>query len=547
MTMPRKREPLTKEQAQKIRAARDSKDPLHWLLQPGRLGPTQHEYIYSTVLHRLATGGNRTGKTTIGLADTALILRGKHPVRKFPGPVRALILTQTRAQAAQVVGRKLFEASELPGPMHDLPMIPSWEYDPKDLKTLSVGLTVPYELTLKNGSYVMFAWSGVEATWTRIQGTEFDLADLDEDAGSPELIREIYGRLLVSRSDKAKPYGGAIGWHATPTTGGEGLRDFRKMCDDKDQAEYAKFHIKAGENPAVSDEALGALREAIGAKHFAVRGTGTKDATDLVAIYGDQWDDAKHIAAVDHVPTDDDCLWASIDPGFAHPAGILLTALTRDDPHQIKVIEYHDVRGRAMADWLKIVAEWLDGRALDGLVLDRASHKTEYTGKSVFNQIRDLVADQATGVKLRNPLMTGRNRHWDGISRVRAYLKPHDRAEPLIKVNPTGYGCGLFVSQMKAYRGRASTKFTGEGGVVKKDDEGPDTLRYEITTSPCWVNNGPNPKRYSESRPQSPIIVPVAVPVLSPDQEQHQKRLRISASRISDWDYRSDGVTYGDV
>ncbi len=540
---------LTKERAQLIRSARDSKDPLHWLLQPGRLGPTQGEYIHSTALHRLATGGNRTGKTTIGLADTALILRGKHPVRKFPGPVRALILTQTRAQAAQVVGRKLFEASELPGPMHDLPMIPSWEYDPKDLKTLSVGLTVPYELTLKNGSYVMFAWSGVDATWTRIQGTEFDLADLDEDAGSPELIREIYGRLLVARSDKLKPYGGAIGWHATPTTGGEGLRDFRKMCEDKDQPDYAKYHIKAGENPAVSDEALGALREAIGDKHFAVRGTGTKSATDLVAIYGEQWDDAKHVAAVDHVPTDDDSLWASIDPGFAHPAGILLTALTRDDPHQIKVIEYHDVRQRTMADWLKIVADWLEGRALDGLVLDRASHKTEYTGKSVFNQIQTLISDPATGIRLRNALMTGRNRHWDGISRVRAYLKPHDRAEPLIKVNPNGYGCGLLVSQMKAYRGKASTKFTGEGGVVKKDDESCDVVRYLTTVSPCWVNNGPNPKRYDASRPQQPAGVPVLVqvPALSPEQEQHERRLRISASRISEWGAGDDGVTMGDV
>lgn len=539
---------LTPEQARKIKEARQAKDPLHWILQEGRLGPTQRDFLFSSARYRHITGGNRTGKTAIGLTDAALILRGKHPVRKFPGPVRWLFLTESRAQASQVVGRKLFEKSEFPGPMHDLPLIPEREIE--KLSTLSVGLTVPYTLKMKNGSEAMFAWSGVDATWKRIQGIEFDGANLDEDAGTPELLREIYGRLLVSRGAADKPFGGMITWHATPTTGSEALRDFRNHCENPDFPDYVTFHIKAGENPAVSAEALGAFREQLGEKHFAVRGTGTKSATDLVAIYGDQWDDAKHIRKEDYVPTDDDCLWASIDPGFAHPAGILLSCLTRDDPNQIKILEYHDVRGRSMADWLKIVADWLDGRWLDGMVLDRASYKTEYTGKSVFNQIRDLIADPNTGIKLRSPLMTGRNRHWDGISRVRQYLKPHDRAEPLLVVNPNGLGCGLFANQMKSYRGRASTKFTGEGGVVKKDDEGPDTCRYLITCSPTWVNNGPNPRNHNPSRQQEPARQPAPeapTVILSPDEEAHKKRIAISLSRISEMDLGDGLVTQADV
>lgn len=537
------KEPLTKERAQKIRAARDAKDPLHWILQPGRLGPTQERYLLSTALHRLATGGNRTGKTTIGVADTALILRGRHPVRKFPGPVRALILTQSRAQAAQVVGRKLFNASELMGPMHDIPMIPEREIE--DLRTMSVGLTVPYWLRLKNGSEAIFAWSGVDATWSRIQGMEFDLADLDEDAGTPELMREIAGRLLVARSDPTKPYGGMINWHATPTAGSEALRDFREKCADENAKDYEAFHIKAGENPAVSDEALAAFRETLGAKHFAVRGTGTKTATDLVAIYGEQWDDTKHILSENYEPTETDNLWAVIDPGFAHPAGITCAALSQDDPHQIKVVEYHDVRGRSMADWLAIIAEWLDGRFLDGLVLDPASYRTEYTGKSVFRQIEALLDDPKTGIRLRNKVMTGRNRHWDGISRVRQYLKPHDREKPLLVLNPTSIGCGLAASQMKAYRGRASSKFTGEGGVVKKDDEFPDTVRYLITCAPTWVNYGKNPRRHVEQ--SAPISdAPAAPVIIDPMLELHQRRVLMSANRISSLDAPDAGVSYGD-
>jgi hypothetical protein len=61
-----------------------------------------------------------------------------------------------------------------------------------------------------------------------------------------------------------------------------------------------------------------------------------------------------------------------------------------------------------------------------------------------------------------------------------------------VLIDMDGPGCGLFVNQMKKYRGRPATNFTGPQGVVKKDDEAPDTLRYLISKLPYWTDRPPN-------------------------------------------------------
>jgi len=48
-------------------------------------------------------------------------------------------------------------------------------------------------------------------------------------------------------------------------------------------------------------------------------------------------------------------------------------------------------------------------------------------------------------------------------------------------------GTGILRQQILKYRGKEATRFTGAGGVVKKDDELIDAWRYVAMQRPCWT------------------------------------------------------------
>jgi len=84
--------------------------------------------------------------------------------------------------------------------------------------------------------------------------------------------------------------------------------------------------------------------------------------------------------------------------------------------------------------------------------------------------------------------------------------------------------CKLAIQQMKAYRGKRETKFTGEGGVVKKFDEANDCIRYLCTKSPFYVK-----RHYNHMADEKPAPVK---PEMSTEQMEHESRLRRSAQRM---------------
>jgi hypothetical protein len=110
-------------------------------------------------------------------------------------------------------------------------------------------------------------------------------------------------------------------------------------------------------------------------------------------------------------------------------------------------------------------------------------------------------------------------RHKEGIDCVREYLdpNPYDRSiDPLIVLNPPTpqNQMGQVRAELISYRGKEGTQFTGIGGVVKKNDEFCDTLRYLARCLPAYSpalrcgypNKQSNPVSSAEPIPIPPSI-----------------------------------------
>jgi hypothetical protein len=439
--------------------------------------PVQASYLQSDSPFRVIIGGNRAGKTTTNAVDLAYIARGLHPWRKLPfkRKLRILILTNTRAQAANVFGRKLFTASELPGRFHDTPLIPPNEVSVDYLK---VGVHVPYAAQTRHAE-MLFAWSAADNVWERLQGQKLDLCYFDEDAGTKKLVEEIFMRGMDARSAQEAPWLGGINWSATPTTSTDGYLHFRRYCQENTPSK-SYFYIPPGDNPAISKEATAEARKFLGARQSQVRVDGTKDATDLILIYGEQWKDARHLAPACPV-TPATNLWLGYDPGMDHPTGMVLAATNPDYPLRLNIVRTWVHARQTLEFDARVLDEFLCGRRLAGIVYDYAAKAQLKDGGSVIDTLMGILAR-----KQMSPLFgffQAKKAREAGISMVRHYLDP-DPYDPLAPTllrldEPTEQnGNGILRQQFLAYRGKESTRFTGEGGVVKKDDDAMDAMRY---------------------------------------------------------------------
>jgi hypothetical protein len=479
---------MTAEQRRRLREYRDARDPLKHYVP----GPTQLRFHQSPARFKLITGGNRSGKTAAKVVDISWKARGIHPYFPSYGPIRVFMFAQSRQQCAQVIARKMFEASEFPGAMSRLPMIPDYEIE--DIGWIKVGFRVPYYAKLKNGSEIMFGWSGVESTWKRFQGGQYDIVDFDENACEGVLLKEAYARVMDARSDPSKPWGGGILWSATGTQVDENFTEFRNRCQDPDEHLHEMFKIPPGESGAAKGEALAEFSAMLTDEEREIRITGDSTLGDILSIYGKQWSDVRHMRDHDYIIKPDDNLWISYDPGVDHPTGILCAVVNKENPDKVRVVKCFNHRRETLEFDVECIVNWLAGRRLEGLVYDPSAKKTEHsTGQNVKNQLEILLARR--GVQIERGFLMGRNRHKDGIAVVREYLDPDPykkQVEAKIEFNVSEEsGCQLAKRQMIKYRSYEAGKYTGVKGVVKRDDEMPDCIRYLVCARPAWNKNAP--------------------------------------------------------
>lgn len=469
-------------------ASWDAVDPLrHWTPTP-----TQERYLRSSARYRLLTSVNRGGKTACGCADLAWTLRGIHPYRPNYKNLVLIQFTTSRLQAAQVLGQKLFKHSELLLPGHEdaaqEPMIPAREIEKLNEPNVA-GMKVPYELIMRNGNRLLFSWAGVDNVWKRLKGLRLDGAFVDEDSGSMQLFDELYPRLLDAQSDAARPGLGFFSWQATNTEANEAYDAIVDRCKQRVDG-HEMFVIGKHENPAISVAAREGLRNVLSADAIRVRVDGDVTAGDLVAIYHKQWGDARHVLPAPYEVQPEDNLWVGYDPGVDHPMGMLVCAVNRHNPRRLHAVQAWNYRGETIERDADHLATWLRGRKLAGFVYDtNLKNRDRGGGPSVLTRFKELLHDR--GISPLAGFWQSKKNHAPGIALVRHYLDPNpdDRTVPplLVLSPPTPEnGVGTLRRQLTAYRGREASKFTGPGGVVKKDDELVDAVRYLIMAQPAW-------------------------------------------------------------
>ena len=516
---------LTDEQKAALRKKRFDVDPLNFY-EPT---PAQFACLQSDAIYRAIEGPNQSGKTNHAVFECGMYVRGRHPTRPWFGPVNVLVIAPSRSQLSGIWRQRLLVGCQLPGRIGAHPIIPKHEV----LKVHEVpfgGGRAPGLIEMKNGSKIYFMISGDTQSWKRVQGFQFDAIVRDEAVGNENLGEELQPRLGTAQTAAAaglKPMAGWVLWAATPTLVNTEFFEFRRLAKEGHGGIYAHFFIPPGENPAFSMEIRNRMASAMSDKAAKIRMYGTQSAGDTELIYGNQFSQERHVLAENYDPSDDDTLWVSMDPGGAgsssHPFGVLFGVFTPRQPDQLKIVDYFQTEGQTFPNNLKIIAAWLDGRTAEAIVTDpNGVNKTDaFLGSSIESQVLQCMEDLK--IQTYGGLLHGSNRHRDTIAQVQAWLDPDpDNRElpPRIVINPR---CKLLITQILNYRGRPETAFTGANGVIKRNDEGPDTLRYLITKDPAYRKRAKHLRKAER---------PAAQSALTPEQLEHEARLRASAIRL---------------
>lgn len=542
---------MTPEQAREMLAERRAADPVvRWFTDC--MGKSLKEATESLALYRLLIAANQSGKTTHMMCETAAFVRGKHPVRKWYGPVKMLVVVPSRAQAAGVWGKRLLDASEIrrevlsptgkPIDLSTLPLIPKdeilqivWSYSPMG--------RYPGMIRLRNGSELYMALSGDRKSFQRIAGFTFDAIARDESIGNDDLGSELMLRLAAAQSDPKRPLAGWYLWGFTETTINDEAANFRERCEKGDHR-HAAFKILPGENPAVTMDVRNSMRSTMSAEEAAIRLDGTASAVTDILIFRHQWSTERHVLPENYEPGPQDSLWLGYDPGWDHNFGLLFCAIRPETPYTLNIVRFVSERHRTLDYVANLVATWLDGRFLEALVCDPAAKKTEHSrGKSMAYQIEELLGQMH--VTMKRGIIYGRNRYEDTIPAVQRWLDPdpgNRLAAPRILVNPTSPGCGKFVEQMCKYRRKdAALDAKKHYSIHAHDNEGCDLIRYIVSREPSWTEREPNvarsiPFRSANAMPSQPAPNrpdPLADDKsLSEEVRVHRQRLRESSRLV---------------
>lgn len=481
------------EKAKAILERRKRRDPLQWFVP----SPTQEQFLRrDTVKEPFTLVGSlsRGGKTAITMADLALMLRGIHPYRQNYRNLTIAVFTPTRMQAANVLAHKLFDDSEMllpegsPKEARNQPMIPEWEIE-RLSRPMQAGMRVPKEVVLKNGNRAIFSWTGADDQDAKIAGLKLDAAYIDEEAGTPRLFAEISSRLGDALSDPTRPGLGFFVWAYTNTRYNDAYENFKQRSEERVPG-HKTFIIMPGENPAITAEARKMLAGTMDADQAKIRMEGGGDAGALVQIYHKQWGDARHLLDHDYQISPTDNLWVGYDPGVDHPMGMMIVAINREMPLRMTGVMAWNSRGETIENDANHLRDWLRGRKLAGFVYDtNLKNKDRGGGPSVLQRLRELLLSR--GIDPMGGWYQSKKNHSPGIAMCRHYLDPNpdDRTVPPLFVlsKPNDQNClGIVRQQILKYRGMESTKFTGAGGVVKKDDEFCDIFRYLSLQRPSY-------------------------------------------------------------
>ncbi len=491
------------------------------------LWPTQKRCDESKARYRWIGGANRKGKSAFLGWLLASCARRLHPTRSVSKPVTFLVLAPSREQLQDPWEKKLLKDCELPG-FEGQPFIPKWEVR-RSWYTTGAGAPTIRQIDLKHGNTIRFGISKDVDAWKRRAGQAIFAIILDEAEGDENLINELYPRLLDANKDPtiiAEAGGGWILWGATPTTQNKALAKFIETCDSQtaDTVDWEAFRFGVDEGSAIDLSERERLKAAFSDEDYELRMRGTTSFTDRLLIYGKQWSEVRHMRAEDYIVQDSDNIWCVYDPGGAgkesHDSGISFFALNRAEPRKLRWVKAILLNRTTFAYDVQVIAHYLRGRTLEGFIQDPNSNKADKgTGRRMWDQVRDEFRRLKITVNRMHVWVN--SRHDMGIKLVQSYLE-----QGLVEINPSKESGGQQARwQMVTYKSYEPGMYQGSHGVVKTQDELPDTFRYCVVAKPfwvnrpcgktLWVNDGPPPK-------PAPIV-------LTQEQANMQEQLERSA------------------
>lgn len=481
--MPKK---LTPEQAKALLEKRRAQDPILHYTAPvtlQRAGNSKSRYI-------CIRAPNQIGKTAWMQYVAASVLRGKNPNWEKFGPVSILLVIPKRAQAAEVWGNRLLKKCELFGEIGKYPWLPKREIA-KIYNAFSPAGPYPGKIILKDGSQLVTILSGDPNSWKGLEGMTFDMVIRDEVAGNENLGDELQPRLLASRTralSGLQSWGGVMIWAATETKHNDEWLAFRKRCEDgvEDHALFMPQPEEAG--AYVSMKAREEMSRTMSAKAFRIRGSGTSTASDEVAIFGQQWNDERHLLKTDYVIRDNDNIYVGWDPGVDHPTGMVVGAVTQEEPDQIKIVRCWEHSNETVQYDVECLHAFLLGRKIGWFVYDHAAGQRLKHAPSLFHSL--VGAMDARGYQPLGGYLKSDKRVEVGIDTLRSMLDPEQynpHAKPKLVLNPSQEsGCQLLRSEFMGFH-RSEPTLTSPGKIVKKNDDALDATRYLARSFPTWT------------------------------------------------------------
>lgn len=411
----------------------------------------QIEFHKSQKRNRWIFGGNRSGKTECGAAETVYIARGIHPYRENRKNAEGWVVSLTDAVGRDVAQRKILGYLN-PEWIAGVKMKSGSASDPEN------GV-VDY-LLVKNvfGGVSRIGFKSCESGREKFQGASLDFVWFDE-----EPPRDIYEECKMRVFDRKGDIFGTM----TPLKGMTFVYDKIYMNESGDE-NIQTFSMEWADNPYLDRDEIERVSAELTQEELLVRRYGKFTAAK--GLVYPEFDENTHVIEPFDVPPE----WQSnisIDPGLNNPLSAHWYAVDGDDNVYVtaehyeagKDIDYH-------ADAIKRVCKALNWRS-DGfggysaLIDSAAGQRTLASSKSVA----ELFSERGINVntKVNKDLFTG-------ISRVKSYLSGKN-GKPKIFIFNT---CKNLIREIKGY-------FWGDGDVPKKkDDHALDELRYFICSRP---------------------------------------------------------------
>ncbi len=394
--------------------------------------------------NRWVFGGNRSGKTECGAAETVYLARGTHPYRKNKPNVFGWVVSPT-AQVQRDVAQKKVLHYLRPDWIADIVMTSGRKDSPQT--------GVIDQIVVKNvfGGTSVIGFKSFDQGREKFQGSSLDFVWFDE-----EPPKEIYEECLMRVIDKRGDIFGTM----TPLKGLTFLYE-EIYLNRKNNPEIWYEFMEWADNPYLSPKEIKLMENTLDESTLQSRKLG-RFCTREGLVYP-EFDERVHVVQPFPVPPE----WQdniSIDPGLKNPLSAHWYAVDYDDNVYViaehyaagKDIDYHAQAIHAMSESLG----WKrDGKGRVSALIDSAAQqRTLASQKSVAELFyeRDILANPRVEKDL-----------FSGISRVKSYLNRGNGLPDLYIFS----SCPNLIREIKSY-------FWGSGDApVKRDDHAMDDVR----------------------------------------------------------------------